>query len=186
MSSFVETCRLVNISFFFFHFNNSLSDMFWRPLDLSTHLHPVSSALVWDTPSPIPHDTSPSSPTWLEQWPPNWSSCFQHLPCMHRSTTRLLFSRPVVSDSLRPHGLHAACQAFLYFTISRSLLKLMSIESLMPSNHFVLCHPLLLLPSNLSSIGLFQWARSLHQVAKVLEFQLQHQTIQWIFRTNFL
>ena len=129
--------------------------MFWRPLDLSTHLHPVSSALVWDTPSPIPHDTSPSSPTWLEQWPPNWSSCFQHLPCMHRSTTRLLFSRPVVSDSLRPHGLHAACQAFLYFTISRSLLKLMSIESVMPSNHFVLCHPLLLSPSIFPSIRVF-------------------------------
>ena len=34
--------------------------------------------------------------------------------------------------------------------------------------------------------GLFQWVSSLHQVAKVLEFQLQHQSFQWIFRTNFL
>ena len=34
--------------------------------------------------------------------------------------------------------------------------------------------------------GLFQWASSLHQVAKVLEFQLQHQSFQWIFRTDFL
>ena len=34
--------------------------------------------------------------------------------------------------------------------------------------------------------GLFQWANSSHQVAKVLEFQLQHQSFQWIFRTNFL
>jgi len=33
--------------------------------------------------------------------------------------------------------------------------------------------------------GLFQWVSSLHQVAKVLEFQLQHQSFQWIFRTNF-
>ena len=41
----------------------------------------------------------------------------------------------------------AACQAFLSFTISWSLLKLMSIESVMPSNHLVLSHPLLLLPS---------------------------------------
>ena len=32
---------------------------------------------------------------------------------------------------------------------------------------------------------LFQWVRSLHQVAKVLEFQLQHQSVQWIFRTDF-
>ena len=34
--------------------------------------------------------------------------------------------------------------------------------------------------------GLFQWVCSLHQVAKVLEFQLQHQSFQWIFRTDFL
>ena len=34
--------------------------------------------------------------------------------------------------------------------------------------------------------GLFQWVSSSHQVAKVLEFQLQHQSFQWIFRTNFL
>ena len=41
----------------------------------------------------------------------------------------------------------AARQAFLSFTISQSLLKLMSIESVMPSNHLILCHPLLLSPS---------------------------------------
>ena len=34
--------------------------------------------------------------------------------------------------------------------------------------------------------GLFQWVRSSHQVAKVLEFQFQHQSFQWIFRTDFL
>ena len=34
--------------------------------------------------------------------------------------------------------------------------------------------------------GLFQWVSSSHQVAKVLEFQLQHQSFQWIFRTDFL
>ena len=34
--------------------------------------------------------------------------------------------------------------------------------------------------------GLFKWVSSSHQVAKVLEFQLQHQSFQWIFRTNFL
>ena len=52
-----------------------------------------------------------------------------------------------MSSSLLPHGLHAAHQAFLSFTISRSLLKLMSIESIMPSNHLILCYPLLLLLS---------------------------------------
>ena len=36
------------------------------------------------------------------------------------------------------------------------------------------------------SFGLFQWVSSSHQVPKVLEFQLQHQSFQWIFRTDFL
>ena len=78
----------------------------------------------------------------------------------------------------------AACQASLSITNSRSLLKLMSSDAIQPS------HPLLS-PSppafNLSQHqGLFQWVGSSHQVAKVLEFQLQHQSFQWIFRTDFL
>ena len=48
-----------------------------------------------------------------------------------------------------------AHQARLSSTLSQSLLKLMSIESVMPSNHFNLCHPLLLLPSILPSIRVF-------------------------------
>ena len=49
----------------------------------------------------------------------------------------------------------AACQASLSITNSRNLLKLMSIESVMPSNHFILCHPLLLPPSIFPSIRVF-------------------------------
>ena len=49
----------------------------------------------------------------------------------------------------------AACQASLSFTISWSLLKLMFIESVMLSNHLVLCHPLLLMPSIFPSIRVF-------------------------------
>ena len=49
----------------------------------------------------------------------------------------------------------AARQASLSFTISRSLLKLMSIELVMPSNHLILCHPLLLLPSIFPGIRVF-------------------------------
>ena len=71
-------------------------------------------------------------------------------------------------------------------TISWSLLKLMSIELVMPSNH-------LIPPSSSSPAfnpsqhqGFFQWVSSSHQVAKVLEFQLQHQSFWWIFRTDFL
>ena len=49
----------------------------------------------------------------------------------------------------------AACQASLSFAISQNLLKLMCIESVMPSNHLILCHLLLLLPSIFPSIKVF-------------------------------
>ena len=65
--------------------------------------------------------------------------------------------------------------------------KLMSIESVMPSSHLILCHPLLLLPPNPPQHqGLLQWVNSSHQVAKVLEFQLQHESVQWTPRTDLL
>ena len=50
----------------------------------------------------------------------------------------------------------AACQASLSITNSRSLLKLMSIELVMPSSHLILCHPLLLLPSIFPSIRVWR------------------------------
>ena len=56
----------------------------------------------------------------------------------------------------------AACQASLSITNSRSLLKLMSIESVIPSNHLILCHPLLLLPSIFPSIRVFSNESVLH------------------------
>ena len=60
-----------------------------------------------------------------------------------------------MSDSLQPHGLTIAHQASLSFTISQSLLKLMTIQSVMPSNQLILSHPLLLLPSIFFSIRVF-------------------------------
>ena len=81
----------------------------------------------------------------------------------------------------------AAYQASLSITNSRSLLKLMSIESVMPSSHFILCRPLLLLPPIPPSLRIFfQWVSSSHQVAKILEFQLQHQSFQWTPRIDLL
>ena len=65
-------------------------------------------------------------------------------------------------------------------------LKLQYFGHLMPPNHLILCHPLLLLPSILLSIRVFSNESVLHQVAKVLEFQLQHQFLQYIFKTDFL
>ena len=98
----------------------------------------------------------------------------------------------VVVQSLSPVQLFvipwtAACQVSLSFTVSQSLLRLMSIELVMASNHLILCCPLLLLPSIFPNIRVFyQWVSCSYQVAKVLEFQLQHQSFQWIFRTDFL
>ena len=56
----------------------------------------------------------------------------------------------------------AACQAFLFFTISRSLFKPMSIEPVMPSNYLILCRPLLLLPSIFPSFRVFSNESALH------------------------
>ena len=79
----------------------------------------------------------------------------------------------------------AACQASL--SNSRSPPKPKSIESMMP---FQPSHPLLSSSPpalNLSQHqGLFKWVSSSHQLAKVLEFQLQHQSYQWTLRTDLL
>ena len=64
------------------------------------------------------------------------------------------FSHSVMSDCLRPHELQHA-KASWSITNSRSLLKLMSIESVMPSNYLILCHPLLFPPSIFPSIRVF-------------------------------
>ena len=79
-----------------------------------------------------------------------------------------------------------ARKASLSFTNFRSSPKPMSIESVMPSSHHILCRPLLLLPSIFPSFRVFSDEWPLHQVAKVLEFQLQHQSFQWTLRTDLL
>ena len=63
------------------------------------------------------------------------------------------FSCSVVSDSVLP--CKVVCQASLSITNSQSLLKIMSIESVIPSNHLIFCHPLILLPSIFPSIRVF-------------------------------
>ena len=72
-----------------------------------------------------------------------------NLVCPSRKS--LLFNRSVVSDSVMLWT--AALQSSLSFSISRSLLKLMSVESVMPSNHLIFCHRLLLLPSIFPSMS---------------------------------
>ena len=81
----------------------------------------------------------------------------------------------------------AACLGSLSFTISSSLFKLMSIELVMQSNHLFLCHPLLFLPSIFPSIRDFSNELALCiRWPKDWSFTFQHQSFQWIFRTDFL
>ena len=95
------------------------------------------------------------------------------------------FSPSVVSNSLRPHKLQYARPHYP------------SPTPRVYSNSCPLswwCHPTIsssVVPSPLAfnvsqHQGLFQWVSSSHQVAKGLEFQLQHQPFQWIFKTDFL
>ena len=70
------------------------------------------------------------------------------------------------------------CKASLSFTNSWSLLKPMTIELVMLSNHLILCHSLLLPPSIFPSIRVFSKGSALCIRAKVLELQLQHQSFQ--------
>ena len=67
----------------------------------------------------------------------------------------LFFSHYVTSDSFQTHELRHAVHEDRSFTISLNLLKLMSIESVMPFNNLILCCPLLLLPSIFSIIRIF-------------------------------
>ena len=78
------------------------------------------------------------------------------------------FSRSVVSDSATPWT--AACQASLSIINSRSLLKLMPVESVMPSSHLILCQRLLLLPPIPPSIRVFSNESALRIRSKYWSF----------------
>ena len=115
------------------------------------------------------------------------SSPFFHTPIYSSAYyfTSIQFSHSVVSDSLWLHGLQQArlpCPSPTTGVYSNSC----------PSSWW--CHPTIsppVMPSppafNISQHqGLFQWVSSSCQVVKVLDVQLQHQSFQWMFRTDFL
>ena len=110
----------------------------------------------------------------------------------HSAITNLLvsssvqFSHSVVSNSLWSHGLQHA-RLCLSINYSWSLCKLMSIESVMPSNNLFLCCPLLLLPSNFPSIRVFSNELVIHiGWPKYWSFNFNIKSFQLIFRTDFL
>ena len=116
----------------------------------------------------------------IGRWILNTETPRKPLPCFSsvQSLSRVwLFATPWIT----------ARQASLSITNSRSSLRLTSIESVMPSNHLILCHPLLLLPPIPPSIRVFSNESTLHvRWPKYWEFQLQHQSLQWTPRTDLL
>ena len=96
-----------------------------------------------------------------------------------------LFSHWIVSDSLRSHGLQHAklpCPSLSPRVCSNShpLSWWCNLTIASSATPFSFCL------QSFPASGSFQWVSSLHLVAKVLEFQLQHQSFQWIFRVDFL
>ena len=108
------------------------------------------------------------------------------------------FGHSVMPDSLRPHGLQyvrlpcpsqtpGACDEISITCGHRTG----ACSNSCPLSQR--CHPTITSPRPLLFLfnyskhqGLFKWVSSSHQVVKLLEFQLQHQSFQWIFRTDFL
>ena len=103
----------------------------------------LAGCLGWGSPQ---HLQTPSNSREEGHWAPEWCLVVKSLSCAG------LFATPWTS----------ARQASLSITNSWSLLKLMSIESVMPSNHLILCCPLLLPPSIFPSIRVFSNESALH------------------------
>ena len=97
---------------------------------------------------------------WGHRDPSRWSVQFSSVHLLSRVQ---LFATPRIT----------ACQASLSITNSRSSLKIMSIESMIPSSHLILSPPSPPAPNPSQHQGPFQWVNSSHEVAKVVEFQLQ-------------
>ena len=93
-----------------------------------------------------------------------------YLNSLYDASTTVQFSHSVMSDSLQPHGLQniwLPCPLQTPEAFSNSC-------PVIPSNHLILCCPLLLLPSIFPSIRGFSESVLLYQVEKILELQLQH------------
>ena len=127
------------------------------------------------------------------QWPRITLSNIM-LNCVHELCHLILIKLPyasiiiqfslVTSDSLQPHGLQHARLPCASPTprVAQTHVHWVS-DAIQPA------HPVLSPSSPAFSLsqhqGLFKWVSSSHQVAKVLEFQLQHQSFQWVFRRDF-
>ena len=140
------------------------------------NIHIKTGEKAWEQPHPIPALDNQEGTTKSQPLPGEGRVWATYITLQSLSHVRLV----VVPWT-------AARQASMSTTNSQTMLKFMSIESVMPSS----CLILLLSPSPpafnfCQHQGLFQGVSSLHQVVKVLELQLQNQSFQWIFRIDFL
>jgi len=164
--------------FFFFLFSRSLLEFSWCFFLVFFFFFPVQLALLLLILLSL----------WLVIYIPLFFGCFV------RGSLAVFQWRPVLlsshfsqySSAAQPCPMHcnpmtAACQASQSITNSQSLLRFVSTESVMTPNHLILSYqsPPAFNPSQHQ--GVFKWVRSSHQVAKVLEFQLQHQSVPFFF-----
>ena len=143
-------------------------------------------SLSWEDPLEKEMATDSSILAWKIPWMEERSRV-QSMGLQRDTTEQLHFHVQSLSRArLFATPWTTARQASLSITNTQSSPRLTSIESVMPSNHLIFCSSLLLLPSIFPSIRVFSDESALHQVAKVLEFQLQHQSFQWTPRIDLL
>ena len=99
--------------------------------------------------------------------------------CLDVAGMLLLFNRSVVSNSLQPHGLQHTRLPCPSLSLEFSQTPVYWVDDVIQPSH-LLSSPSPPVFSLSKHQGLFQWVGSLHQVAKVLELQRQHQSFQWI------
>ena len=152
--------------------------MSWLPLDLE----PRHTLIVAQQQTEHPQGDHKESKSG--QWPKSWK--FPSLPpngWNTPSTHSVQFSCSVMSDSLRPHGLQ-------HVPVHHQLQEFVQTHGHWVGDAIQPSHPLSSPSPPAFSLsqheGLFQWISFSYQVAKVLEFQLQHQSFRWIFRVDFL
>ena len=124
--------------------------------------------------TPIKYMLEPLYPGFLNWFLPEFLNC-----------SSVLFSCSLVSDSLRPHELQHSRLPVHHQLLEFTQTHIHWVSDAIQSSHSLSS------PSppalNLSQHqGLFKWVSSLHQMAKVLEFQRQHQSFRWTPRTNLL
>ena len=156
-----------------------------------THTHCVGDDIQPSHPlsSPSPHVLNLSQHQGLSnesalciRWPKYWSFSFNISP--FNEHPGLIFRVDWLDLLAVPWT--ATCQASLSITKSQSLFKLMSIQLVIPTNHLILCHPLLLHLQSFPASGSFPLSQFFVSGGQSIGVSASASVLQCIFRTNFL